>query len=311
MSNYFRAFQLTSYDSAKSEIVHLLVNVTGSRIIATRTDRSLRIWKCYPGKVGDLVVIERPHAKPVERVAWNPVAEHTFATVGRDDLVKVWRGTSLEKEIQVTRDDGRRPQCLLVSYSHDGDVLAVADTDVVVFYSVAGNYARAGEVRLLRPYDMVWFHGGHYFAVALADGTVPIYQFGETPRLKHTLRGHRLAATSLAVDPRGRYLVVGGNEGVVSIWQLRSMVPTRLITQVDEAVVHVDVSRDGAHVSVSFDGVNARIWDISKEDVHEIPDSAGGTSVGARVCWFPNKVAYAYVSDAGHAFVVCQPARRQ
>lgn len=310
-----------------SEIILISINLTGTRLVNSRTDRSIRIWKCTPERLVDPVIIEHPHLKAVERVAWNPKTEFSFATVGRDDLVKIWRCTgSLEKELKIVKNGtidapSTEAVCQIVAYSNDGEILTVVDRDsTVLLYSVSNNYSKLHEFKLnVHIYDMRWFHHGHsFFMCVLHDGSVPIYKVTDglldvngsaeingavsvIVDLKHQFLGHRSSATCVAVDPRGKYCAVGSNEGVVSLWNTSSMLISKVLTNTDEAIANIDISRDGTYVAVAFDsGENIKIFDYdTTEQVYEVPNSDSGNLTLSHVSWFPSKTAFVHTSDNG------------
>ncbi|ODV81616.1 WD40 repeat-like protein [Suhomyces tanzawaensis NRRL Y-17324] len=317
--NFFKNFTpvlvrdkpLPGHTSSSTEIILISINVTGSRLVASRTDKSLRIWRCLPDRASDPIIIEDAHTRSVELVSWNPQTEHSFASVGRDEHIKIWKGLTgtLERQIKVEKGLGQADgACLkIVAYSNDGKVLAVVDRDsTVLVYSVEQNYQKVAEFKIDEHiYDLKWFNYNHgYFVLALNDGTLPVYALedeGWKISLKSTLTGHRSAATTVSVDPRGAFVAVGSNEGTLSIWNTATMLNTRVITGVDEAIACVDASRDGTYITASYDrGSNTRVFEVeSGEEVYEVQNSASGQLTFASVVWFPNKTAFAYSSDHG------------
>ncbi|ODV64801.1 WD40 repeat-like protein [Hyphopichia burtonii NRRL Y-1933] len=317
---FFQKFKSSTYTDepipgkGSSEIIHLTINASGTRLINTRTDRLIRIWKCLHDKLSDAITISQPHLKAVERIAWNPKTEHTFASVGRDDLVKIWNGNGiLEKEIKVVKTQGKEEAVIsqIVKYSSDGDFLSVVDRDSTVsIYDVKNNYTKVEEVVIGEHiYDMEWFNYDHEFLIfALHDGTIPIYRMDENIKLEpsHLLKGHRSLATCLSMDPRGRYFAVGSNEGVVSIWSTASMMNTKILSEVDEAIAQIDISRDGTYLAVGFDsGSNIKIYEYdTTEEMFEVPNSTSGTLALTQVKWFPTKTAFVYSSDNGRTLTL-------
>lgn len=314
--SFFKNFDTQVYldeplmGSNQSEIIYLTLNQTGTRLINTRTDKSIRIWRCFNDRLAEPIVIQSPHLKAVESISWNPKTEHSFGSVGRDELIKLWRINGLlEKEIKVVKDNGQAAVLQIIEYSNDGDVLTVVDRDsTVLFYSATNNYTKLGEIKVSEHiYDLKWFNYKHdYFICALHDGTIPFYLVeleGDAINVKnlHTLKGHRSSAICLSVDPRGRYFACGSNEGIVSIWNTKTMINNRVITSVDEAISHIDISRDGTYLGVTYDsGSNIRIFDYeSTDEVYEIPNSLNGNLVLSQIKWFPSKTAFVYTSDNG------------
>ncbi|KAI5957772.1 hypothetical protein KGF57_003039 [Candida theae] len=309
---------LAGHTSTSSEVITISINNCGTRLVTSRTDKSLRIWKCLPDRIVDPIVVEDAHSKAVESISWDPNSEYTFATVGRDEYVKIWRGATgtLENVIKTPLD-----YLKLVRYSVDGELMIVVDRSAnVLCFAVNQNYKVVYEFKVSdHVYDLQWFNYGHaFFVMAMHDGSLPIYKVADSVvdnngnggaqssarveiELKTTLRGHRSSATSISISPKGGHFAVGASEGVVSLWSTGSMVNNGVITSIDEVVSSLEISSDEAYVAVSFDkDSNSTIYDMtSGELVFEMPNSASGSMTFSSVCWFPNKSILAYSSDFG------------
>lgn len=311
------------YDAG--EVIHLGLNYSGTRMAYSRTDGSVRVWSMLNDGGRDPVVMEAPHARPVELLCFHTQEEFVFATVARDEFIRIWRTNgSLQREIRVktplsrSSSEKSRGGVVLqhVSYSSDGVVVMAADRDgwvygfdalfAPVFAFDVGEYV----------YSTMWFHFEHkYFACGLQDGTIPVFELSDNDsesqerygvRKLATLRGHRSSVTCLAIDPRGKYFAAGSVEGVVLIWNTESMLVTRVISDVDEAVSGLDISRDGTYVAVTFDkSANGKIYDTALgEVILEIPSSQSGPQVTAQIVWFPQKTTFVYVADKGRNVVL-------
>lgn len=294
------------HSTNSTEIITLSINATGTRVVCSRTDKSIRIWKSYPDKILEPIIIEDAHSRSVEKISWNPKTEYSFATVGRDEYVKIWRGQSgsLEKSVKV---EGDLVSLKYIKYLIDGDILIVVDRNSHLYLlSVEDNYKLVADIQLPgHMYDLVWLNLNHdYFFCGLNDGTAPIYKVNSFDNefkieLIHTLTGHQSSITSLCVDPRGSYLAAGSNEGVVSFWDLSTMLNYQVLTKVDESIACIDSSRDGTYIACTYDGgSNIKIFDQeSLELVFEIPNSLSGEMTFSNIAWFPHKTAFAFTSD--------------
>ncbi|KAK6462956.1 WD40-repeat-containing domain protein [Scheffersomyces coipomensis] len=316
---------LPGYTSSSSEIILITINATGTKLITTRTDRSIRIWRCFPERITDPHVIEDAHSKAVESISWDPNTEHSFASVGRDEYVKIWNGHTgaLERQFKVVRDDKEEVAALkIVKYSSDGLVLITVDRDSeITFYSVENNFKQIYRLKdITEPiYDFQWFHNDHsFFILAFHNGNLPIYEFiydegKETEtKLKTELTAHRSSATAVVIDPRGTYCAVGSGEGVVSLWNTKSMLHFKTISEVDESIACIDASRDGTYIAVSYDkGENIVIYDtVSGDRVYEVANSLSGQLTFACIAWFPSKTSFAYSSDEGTTLTVMRKPER-
>jgi len=309
---------LAGHTSSSSEIITITINNCGTRLVTSRTDKSLRIWKCQSDRIIDPIIIEDAHSKAVESISWDPNSESTFATVGRDEYIKIWRGSTgaLENVIKTPLQNLK-----LIRYSLDGELVIVVDRESnVLCFATNQNYKIVNQFKVLDyVYDLKWFNYKHeFFIMALHDGSVPVYKVTDTNERdeggnsagggsgvditsKTTLTGHRSSATSLSISPRGHYFTIGASEGVVSKWSTKSMVNSGVMTNIDEVVSSIDISHDGAFVAVSFDkDSNSIIYDLETcEELFQVPNSASGDMTFSSICWFPNKAAFAYSSDFG------------
>ncbi|EGV61416.1 hypothetical protein PSN45_000088 [Yamadazyma tenuis] len=303
--------QLAGSGGYTSEIIFVSVNATSTTVVNSRTDKSLRVWKLTNSGLTESKIIESPHEKSVERIAWHPKHDSTFASVGRDSYVKVWRAHhgKLQQEIKIEKwHSSETPSpvsCQFVSYSPDGRILAVVDRDSTIsFLAVGDDYRKVHELHLSQHiYDFQWFNHQHqFFVVALHDGTAPVYEFDDTTtstKLWTTITGHRSSITSISIDPLGTYFALGSNEGVVSIHRCSTMLVEKTLTDVDDAISCVSISREGSHIGVAFDTTeNIRIFEYtSGSQLMEVPNSAAGKSVLPSMCWIPNRTSYIFASS--------------
>ncbi|CAK9441801.1 uncharacterized protein LODBEIA_P56690 [Lodderomyces beijingensis] len=306
---------LPGQTSASSEIIAISINLCGTRLVASRTDKSLRMWKLVDDRVVDPAIIEDAHSRAVESISWDPNAEFTFATVGRDEYIRVWQASTGKPENMIKTSS---TNLKLVRYSADGELLVAIDRDSNVFvYAPNQNFKLMAEFKLSEhAYDLKWFHYEHeFFVIGLHDGSLPVYQVVTLPngeveiKTKTTLLGHRSSATSIAISPRGDYFAVGASEGIISLWDCSKMINSGVIADVDEVVASLDCNHDGSYVAASFDkDSNAIIYDkASGQKVFEIQNSVSGNMTFSSICWFPNKNALAYSSDFGLTFTVMLP----
>ncbi|VVT54155.1 uncharacterized protein SAPINGB_P003934 [Magnusiomyces paraingens] len=74
----------------------------------------------------------------------------------------------------------------------------------------------------------------------------------------HTLRGHRTAASCVAFDPKGCYIAVGSNEGIVSLWDISSsdFICFRTFNKPDHAISSLSISHDGVYIAIGVEGAS-------------------------------------------------------
>lgn len=297
---------------AQSDIVHLSVNATGSRVINTRSDRTIRIWRCSHATLSDPVVVENPHRGPATCVSWNPNTETSFASVGGDSTIKLWRGTGhLEREVKAEKPDKSdkdktdkaRDALCLVAYSPDGRFLAVADLrGTVRLHDVSSGYTVAAEVETaLAVNALQWVNKGHSaFFTGHVDGHVKVWVVEDSQIAPgRVLTKHHAPVTCLCMDPRGRYVACGASDGTVSLWRTSDMTNCGVLAGEDRDICSVSPSRDGAYLAVAYgDGTSVKLFDYATlAEVYEVPGLAPGRS-GGRAVWLPNRTALV-VTDRG------------
>lgn len=298
-----------------SDITHLSVNATGNRLINTRTDKSIRVWRVVHLRASNPTVIENAH-RDAANILWNTNTDTSFASVGRDSCVKLWTCSGrLEREIKVLKANGAAV-LEQIEYSTDGELLCVADADgTLIFYDVGDNYSRMTLIKASAHInDIKWTNRGHSFVIAALDnGTVEIFQPDldkKSVKLVHTLEGHKSPVTCVSIDPRGRFIACGTKEGIASLWRTSDMLNYRALSKVDEVIAGIEVSRDGLYIAVSYaQGANINIYNWETlEHFLEVPNSSAGKTGYLALKWFPHRASFAYVAENGH---VVEFARRE
>lgn len=245
--------------SGSGSIRCLAWNGPGSRVACGYYDRSVKVWMPdHPDGYG-MTDIKNAHDRPVESISWDPTHADRVASCASDGSIKVWdaRAKMLLAEARNGYDN------LVVRFSGDGRFLAVATakTDLIIIYRVRRPHKESGVIWGLETlcqfreneevYDLQWAENGsettYVLASGLGNGNVRIYRFDtidvntekeqnnpdtENDSMEgvhklsnvYTLRGHRTAANCLQFDPKGNYLAVGSNEGIVSLWDLQNFI---------------------------------------------------------------------------------------
>ncbi|GEQ70773.1 hypothetical protein JCM33374_g4452 [Metschnikowia sp. JCM 33374] len=303
---------------SRSPIVCITINNSGTRVINTRLDRSIRIWKSSLSGLSDPVIIDNAHSEPVSCISWVPTTDYNFASAGGDSVVKIWRANgSLERDISVGGAGDTR-KCKLVSFSPDGAImLAVTTSGIIYAYDVLDNYSLITQFNLAESNgegtvesttnkdeitDIQWTNRGHsYFFVGLSTGPILIINLEDRRlTLVHLLLGCR-SVTCLLVDLRGKFIAAGSKDGVVSFWRTSDMTNCRALTSVDQEISSLSSSRDGSLICVGYSsGSNSRVFDSDTlEERKEIPNSTAGEDSKSVVACYPTKSVLVYSSEKG------------
>lgn len=245
-------------------------NNSGSKICTLQSDSLIRIWTADKPDLKTSVGLKDAHERMVESVSWNPLHEDEILSCGSSDRkIKLWDGKNktLIKEFNTEGPNS------IVRYSHDGKYIAIGMKDGTVKI-ISGDICESTELQVIgtlkeRPndiYDIAWSNSSNIFCAALGSGSVRVCRVIPPDELEEsdknnidrvkvmlTLRGHRTAANTLAFDPKGKYLAVGTNEGIISLWDVHEWICEKTLSMFDQAIMDVSFSHDGNYIAVAMD----------------------------------------------------------
>lgn len=126
----------------------------------------------------------------------------------------------------------------------------------------------------------------------------------------YTIAGQQSAITVIKFDPKGKYLVSGSSEGLVSVIDLEEFVCIRTFAKIDKPILSVDFSHDGAFLAISYDNSNQidivhvesgkYVFKITREKMTSLPI----------VAWNPLKYSLAFSGDPEGLSILLISGRR-
>jgi|GEM_PF-4089853 len=181
---------------------------------------------------------------------------------GADRVVRIW---DLETGKGLQSFTGHKTEVLSVAAAPEGDFVASGDQSGVirVWDLDTGKdtefEAHSGGVRTLEFYCL-----GHAVVSGGSDRTVRISEI-HSGRELHRYSGHDSAITAASISHDGRYVLVGCEDGEVSVWKVRDEAsPVRRFSGLPGAVAVVSVDPEsGVLTAVSKAGVTAQ-WDVDQ-----------------------------------------------
>lgn len=269
-ANYFSQVKTTIYKGSQSSASASQIpriarwNNTGSKLACIHNDRSIRVWQSNKPDLKSSTEIRNSHSKVVEDLSWSPVNSDLLVSASRDGSVKIWdtktkaclRETLLSKGSpqNVENNIGSSGELLVCRYSWDGSKIALATVDdfLVILDSdlnYVTHYRDTFEI-----YEIDWYNDSKYLALSLGSGDCKILGLdGTSLTVSKVLEGPKTAATSVCFDPKGYVLAVGSNDGIVSLWDVKTWICFKTFTKVDGLIHSISFSHDGEYLAIGYD----------------------------------------------------------
>ncbi|KAK9237544.1 WD40-repeat-containing domain protein [Lipomyces kononenkoae] len=318
--------------SASSIVRTLAWNALGNRIAAVSSPtihggtgtHIIRIWN--PERADARYSTElKGHSGAIDCVAWDPtLSDRLVSCSAADGMVRLW-DARLNRTLQIFRAGtavGIEP--VFVRFTPDGVwiiVCGVRGRKLAVLNSATFQVVDAGVFTDSRPQDgditraTVDF-SGDVVAIAYSSGIVKLYSFdratGEIgPDPVVSLNAHRTAITCLEFDPWGKYMALGSNDSLVSIWDVQELVCVRTFAKFAQAVKCISISFDGAYMAISVEGAEPiEIVHVETgEYLYSVP--RGSAFHVPALEWHPTKYWLAYAGDPGGLKILGTPDDRR
>lgn len=139
----------------------------------------------------------------------------------------------------------------------------------------------------------MWDSTGQSFWVAKggAPGHIMVHGFTPNGASSHQLLAHAQNVNCLSRDPNGRFMVSGGGDGIVAVWDLSSMACTQTFSNASNEVSSLSVNHDGSLLAWCSD------YNEKPENTFTIASISGQTVIGTpavagavmSVKWHPKK----------------------
>ena len=279
------------------------------------------------------------HGNAVEKVVFNPRYESILASTGLDGMVKIWdvrlpggatgiisgnpgaKGGTTSKAAEYKFGD----QGLFLTWHPDGDVMLAGRRDDVVHSidmrraDIPMEHTTAADKYELTATDstplkdrgsfnaMSFSNMGEEVFATTAEGPVKILDY-PTMKPLHELSAHTSSTYCAQHSPLGNYVVVGGSDGLITLWDTYYWHCSHLMMEHTSSVRDISFSFDGNFLVAGSGPDGPKDADKGMAIYHvesgECMYMYESVSAPTWVAWHPWRYAIAYAGDPGGLKVV-------
>ncbi|MEH0155451.1 caspase family protein [Limibacter armeniacum] len=229
----------------------------------------------------ELVLEPYGHSEIVRDISFTADREKVVS-VSEDKTIRIWdvKSGELQKTWWGYAEEGKDGRLNAMSFSAGDKILAVGGY-------LKGNavrlidFAKGKQVATLKGHtnvvtSLAFSPDTKYLATASADQTIniwylPVLQEGkfegdEKPKLVKTLKGHSAEVYSLAFSPNGKYLLSGGMDGSVKLWEIQKLEEGKsfdLEVPKQQKITSVGFSPDGQWMVAAALGGKIMVWNTA------------------------------------------------
>ena len=270
---------LATLEGHRRRVLTVAYSPDGKLILSGSEDGSAKLWEANSGR--NLTTV-KGHDAFIRKVVFNKASDR-FATIGLDDVPRVWDNTGKLK-LALEGHDG---MVEAIAYGPDGKLLATGsrDSTVRIWNAWSGALQSTLTGHSGTVLGLAFSTDGKRLASCSQDMSVRLWQLqaaGE-PKLLATLQGHTDSVRAVSFSPDGsRLLTRGGDrDPAVRIWDGSD---GTLLAKLDGHVGSIMAARfsPGSDLVATAAAFSIRLWHASLE---RRSSSEVEAQVAARVGW--------------------------
>ena len=268
----------------------LAITNDGSTIVSGGQDTTIHLWELNSGKEIHKFV---GHNGPVYGLVLTPDDSTLVSIADKDLTVNIW---DLETKILKSSLAPNSAHVNAVAVSPDQRYIVTGGDDGILRYWDVDRGVRLRTTQLdhgiysirISPDNRYILAGSKQAPLSTKPGSCTVMDFELGIELR-TLEGHKGHVTALAITADSRYVLTGGQDGVVHLWDLETGTLLKTMTGHGTAIVMIHITTDGQHVITgSTDGI-VRAWVLrggvllqnltSTENIHSMVVTPDGRHV--------------------------------
>ncbi|SMN19744.1 similar to Saccharomyces cerevisiae YNL253W TEX1 Protein involved in mRNA export, component of the transcription export (TREX) complex [Maudiozyma saulgeensis] len=256
-----------------NEIITLEFHPSGNYFAYSRVDGSLNIWRFPTGSGKFSKEVQYTYVRDCvnsERVAtglsWNPREISHLAAASNSNEILIWTHDSYKKTITklktlfVKSFKTKINQCL---YDPTGKwLLGTTKQELLYLFNVKNEYSLDLTFNLWEKLkyqssitSITWNNSGSYLFLGLKNGKIILLQIKQNNDILDfdlviEIDAHRSSINNLKMDPCGRFIIAGSADGTCSVWDTTNLCSIHVITDLDAAVVSLDINDLGKILAI-------------------------------------------------------------
>ena len=249
---------LQTLEGHEAEVISIAISADGERFVSGSADSELRVWS----RQGTLLRTLRGHGSPVRGLAFSPEGTEV-AGAGADGFVRLWQ---VDNEF-VQPLYGHQEVLWNVAYAPSSSPLSsqfatTARTEVRLWDEMGRLLREFDELGSQNLYSLTFHPQRDQLLVGNANGW--IYQINTQNEVIQSWQAHDLAIWGLSYHPNGAWLVSGGDDGRIHLWQERQSGELTLhqtIMASESRIWDLAFSPDGSYVALSNLAGEVKLWE--------------------------------------------------